>query len=210
MNFIQTSVLGALALLSLSAARPARAATIDFEAEAAGKGGNFTGISDSPLTIGLATFTGGELLNAEAGLDADQTGVYATDAFFGPGDANPLVITFASPVQGVSVSVLNGDDTRSYTVSDDLGHSMAQSLASAGGLGTFVFSFPGDQVRTIQISSTNAEAWDFAIDNVSFSQADSVPEPKSLILCGAGLVLLLAIRRWFRFKLRPMPHVADE
>ena len=41
---------------------PASASTIDFEAQAAGSGGNLTGIPDSPLTIGIATFTGGELL----------------------------------------------------------------------------------------------------------------------------------------------------
>jgi hypothetical protein len=42
--------------LFLTLARPANATVIDFEAQAAGRGGSFTGIPDSPLTIGIATF----------------------------------------------------------------------------------------------------------------------------------------------------------
>jgi len=49
-------------LLSVAvAAAPATATVINFDAQAAGSGGNLTGIPDSPLTIGIATFTGGEL-----------------------------------------------------------------------------------------------------------------------------------------------------
>jgi hypothetical protein len=195
MKSLRLLLLGTSAFLILSTVVPASATTIDFEAEGATRGGNFTGTPDSPLTIGIATFTGGELLNAEAGLDADQTVVYASDKFAGPGETNPLVISFANPVQDFSVSVLNGDDARSYTVSDDLGHSITQSLVSAGSLGTFVFSFPGDRVTTIQITSANADAWDFAIDNVTFSQATDTPEPESLFLSGAGLLLVLAACR---------------
>ena len=73
-------------LLSLSllllAAGQARADLIDFETQAAGRGGSFTGKVDSPLVIGIATFTGGELLKNEIG-GVDKTGVYATTSVFG-------------------------------------------------------------------------------------------------------------------------------
>jgi hypothetical protein len=108
-----------IALLALVAGgAPPAATVIDFEAQAAGRGGNLTGVPDSPLTIGIATFTGGELLNAEIGVNADQTGVYATEGLFGSRETNPLVITFALPIDGFSVFAANGDDTRNYTLSD--------------------------------------------------------------------------------------------
>lgn len=174
---------------------PAAGTVVDFEAQAASRGGNLTGVPDSPLTIGLATFTGGELLNAEVGLNADQTGVYATEGLFGSGETNPLVITFASPVDAFSVSVANGDDTRSYTVSDNLGDSMTKSLPSAGALGAATFSLRGNGITTVDITSANTDAWDFAIDNVSFSAPTSVPEPESLFLVAAGSILVGYVRR---------------
>ena len=42
----------------------ATADLIDFETQAANAGGFLTGIPDSPLTIGIATFSGGELRRA--------------------------------------------------------------------------------------------------------------------------------------------------
>jgi len=99
-------------------------------------------------------------------------------------------------VQDVSVFVLNGDDVRSYTVSDNVGDSVTNSLASAGGLGAAMFSLPGNGLSTLKITSANSNAWDFAIDNVIFTEAaTSTPEPESIFLLGAGLVLLSAIRR---------------
>jgi len=100
-------------LLAFAVVLPVSATVVDFEAQAAGHGGNLTGIPDSPLTIGIATFTGGELLNAEVGLNADQTGVYATEGLFGSGETNPLVIQFAAPVSNFSILIANGDDVRS-------------------------------------------------------------------------------------------------
>jgi hypothetical protein len=184
---------------------PATATVIDFEAQAAGRGGNLTGIPDSPLTIGLATFTGGELLNAEVGLNADQTGVYASQGLFGSGETNPLAITFASPVNSFSVLVANGDDMRSYTVSDNLGDSTTNLIPSTGALGAATFSLPGNGLTTVYISSANADAWDFAIDNISFTPTSpaSAPEPKSLLLMTAGMLLLVGVGRKYFAGLQP-------
>jgi hypothetical protein len=180
---------------AFSTMTPATATTIDFDVQAGNRGGNLTGIPDSPLMIGIATLTGGELLSGEVGLNADTTGIYASEGLFGSGETNPLVITFTMPVQNFSVFVLNGDDTRSYTVSDNLGNSITKSLASAGALGGAEFALPGSGLSTVEISSANADAWDFAVDNLTFTDVtNSTPEPEASLLLSAGLGLLTAIR----------------
>lgn len=128
-------------------------------------------------------------------MNADQTGVYASEGLFGSGEANPLVITLASPIDGFSAFIANGDDTRNYTVSDNLGDSITKSLPSAGAIGAATFSLPGNGITTLSIVSANADAWDFAIDNVSFNAATAVPEPGALFLVGAGSIVLACIRR---------------
>ena len=184
-----------LVLVVAASARPATATVINFDAQAADRGGNLTGIPDSPLTIGIATFSVGELLNAEVGLNADQTGVYATQGLFGSGETNPVMITFASPIEEFSIFVANGDDARSYAVSDNLGDSITKSLPSAGALGAASFALPGNGITTVYVTSANADAWNFAIDNVSFTADTAAPEPESLFLAGAGAILVACIRR---------------
>jgi hypothetical protein len=149
--------------------------------------------------------TGGELLNGEVGLNADQTGVYATEGLFGSGETNPLVITFASPVSGFSVFVVNADDQQHYTVSDNLGDSVTMSLVSAADLGAAIFSLSGNDVTSVDITSSDANAWNFAIDNLTFTPATPTPEPASLLLLGGSCILMGALRRkeltaWLRLK----------
>ncbi len=192
MKRLKMMIAASISLIVLTAAIPIGAATvIDFEAQAANTGGNLTGTPNSPLTIGMATFTGGELRDGEVGLPVDQTGVYASEGLFGSGETNPLVITFASPVTHFGVLVANADDTKNYIVSDNLGDSLTLALAG-GGTAASVFSLPGSGITTVDISSSDADAWSFAIDNVTFDPATTVPEPKSLLLLAIGLMLLPA------------------
>jgi hypothetical protein len=197
MKHFAVTLLVSYMLLAFAAAVPTSASVIDFEAQAANRDGNLTGIPDSPLTIGVATFAGGELLNGEVGLNADATGVYVSEGLCGSGETNPFVISFVVPVQNFTVLLLNGDDVRSYTVSDNLGDSATNSLASAGSLGGATFSLLGVGLTSVTITSANADGWDFAIDNVTFTATTtSTPEPGSMLLLGAGsMVLAVVIRR---------------
>ena len=181
-------------LLTLASA-PASASVIDFEAQAANRGGNLTGIPDSPLTIGIATFTGGELRSGLINLRADETGVYASEGLFGSGETNPLVITFATPVSDFSVLVANGDaQNQTYTVSDDLGDTASVTLALSGSLNNAAktVALSGSDITTVSITSANVSFWNFAIDNVTFS---AVPEPMSVSLVLVGLGVAFWCRR---------------
>jgi hypothetical protein len=180
------------------AAAPASASVVDFETQAANRGGFLTGIPDSPLTIGIATFTGGELRDGLIGLTADQTGVYASEGLFGSGETNPLAIVFATPVHDFSVLVANGDaQNQTYTISDNLGDSATFMLTLSGSLSNSArtVSLPGDGITSVSITSANTD-WNFAIDNVTFTAAPApVPEPASGLLAAVGLGLILKRRR---------------
>jgi hypothetical protein len=174
---------------------PASASVIDFEAQAQNRGGSFTGVPDAPLTIGIATFTGGELRDGLVNLPADETGVYASQGLFGAGETNPLVITFATPVNGFSVFLANGDaQNQSYTVSDNVGDTTAFTLALPGSLSNAArtVALPGSGIQSVSIASANTSFWNFAIDNVTFS---AVPEPLPVFLVPGGLAAALVRRR---------------
>jgi hypothetical protein len=175
--------------LLMLASTPASASVIDFDAQAANRGGNLTGIPDSPLTIGITTFIGGELRDGLINLAADESGIYASAGLFGSGETNPLVITFAMPVSGFSVLVANGDaQNQSYSVSDNLGESTTFTLALSGSLlnATRTVALSGSGITTVSITSANASFWNFAIDNVTF---EAVPEPGSGFLALGALGL---------------------
>jgi hypothetical protein len=183
-----SAIPGVAFVISLVFVLPVAATTINFDAQAQQRGGNLTGIPDSPITIGAATFFGGELRNAEVGLAADQTGVYASEGIFGSGETNPLVIQFSAPVDDFSVFVANGESTLNYTVSDNLGESMTAAITSFGGT---TFSLPGGNLSEVYISSADTSAWNFAIDDVGFTPA---PEPGLPGLMCGGLLFLIGLR----------------
>src|SRR3569833_1247150 len=163
-------------VLALTSLVPAASAStiIDFDPLADNAPSTFSGGPTTPLTVGIATFTGGELLHAEAGL-LNPTGVYASHGVFGS-DTNPIHIQFSMPVDQFSVYVLNGENTQTYTITDNLGDRMSASAASAGAGGFALFTLPGLGITSADIASGNADAWNFAIDRVSFSET---PEPAS-------------------------------
>jgi hypothetical protein len=182
-----------LTALLVGAVVPARADLIDFEAQGAGAPPTFTGILNSPLVIGIATFTGGQLLNHSVG-GADTTAVYATSNLLGGAYTDPLTITFSAPVSAFSIDVANNlDDT--YTVRDNLGGSESLLLPANT---IQLFTLPGGGITSVTIGSSSTSSWDFAIDNVQFTPATSaVPEPSALLLVAStiGLMGLLARRK---------------
>jgi hypothetical protein len=163
-------VASAALLLGVGSGASATTTVIDFE--------TITGPSlfcppaQSPLTIGIATFTGGTVLTAATNLPADQTSVYGTASFCTtPGYANTLGITFSRPVSNFSVLVLNGDTmTVSYTVTDDTGGTVTKSLVSNVNSGADTFELPDDGISSVTIGLTTPSAfYDFLIDNVRFT-----------------------------------------
>lgn len=172
-----------MAILS-SVNTTAHATTIDFESQASGRGGFFTGKPDSPLTIGMATFSGGELLNNESGNVGDHTGVYGT-ALLSGGYTNPLHISFSSGVSEFRIEVAANGNNDTFTVADNFGDSSSMFLTMGS---THLFSLTGDGITSVTIKESDPD-FDFAIDNVDFSPAASaVPEPSAITLLGTGVL----------------------
>lgn len=166
---------------------------INFDAQAAAMNAPSVadGVLNSPLTIGIATFTGGELFLNES-YSTDQTGVYATSSEFngyhsGWNYADYLKITFSQPVSGFSVLVTNSEPIE-YTATDNFGESV-----SAGPGHTFAFSDVGITSVTIDQTLAPNSGADFAIDNVMFTPI-AVPEPCLLLLPGLAFAALVYSR----------------
>jgi hypothetical protein len=190
--------LGVTLLVIVPALRTtAYADTIDFEAQGANSPSDFSAgtLADSPLTIGIATFTGGKLLNHEDGAVADQTAVYATSSSGEPLLTNPLNIAFSVPISGLSIFVEDGLGGGIYTVADNLGGS--ESVLLPVGFGA-IFSVPDSGITSVSITGPltpnfpNSPRWDFAVDDVIFTPM-MVPEPSSFVLLATGLLTFAAL-----------------
>ncbi|MBV9404016.1 MAG: hypothetical protein JO211_01630, partial [Acidobacteriaceae bacterium] len=144
----------------------ARATTINFEAQGAAAPAAFDNKLNSPLVIGIATFTGGELLRNEAAA-VDLTAVYATAN--GAPYADPLTITFSQAVSNVSL-LLTNETPDTYTLADNLGHSNSTAVNANTGQ---TLSLVDSGVTQMTIASAIPFGWDFAIDNVSFTPSNA-------------------------------------
>jgi hypothetical protein len=180
--------------LVLGSVAAANADLIDFEAQGAAAPSAFNGTLNSPLVIGIATFTGGQLLNHEAG-GVDQTAIYGTTSFSIPSGAytDPVVINFSQSIKGFSIDVTN-DSIDTYTVTDNLGGSQSFTLPTNNITHTFSLSDSG--ITSVRVSSAGKAFWDFAIDNVQFTPATStVPEPSAVLLLASALGVIVTFAR---------------
>jgi hypothetical protein len=131
----------------------------------------FTGVQP-PLTVGTATFSGGQVLSATTFLPADPTVVYGTSSFC-PGCLPTLTIDFSKPVSNFSIFVANGQTfIVSYTVQDDQGGTQTLVLFANFDSGAGTFSLPSKNIRRVVISSSTSQ-WDFFIDNVRFDECST-------------------------------------
>ena len=186
---------GRLALLTVLAVAAVNATTIDFEAQGTSAPSTFNTTLNSPLVIGIATFTGGKLLKNEAVAvqpAAETSAVYAATGFL-TGYTDPLVITFTQPVSNVSLIVTN-QTPDTYTLADNLGHS--SSLAIGNNVNQML-SLTDTGATQVTIGTNATVGWDFAIDNVTFT-VSSAPEPNTIALMALGLAGALLKLRWTR------------
>lgn len=179
-----------LVALSIGAANSANAYIIDFEGLPSPTGGAYT--YPGPLTvstpIGNVVFTGGEILNSEFNLPADQTNVYYT-SYFATNTTNPITITFPTAITDFFLDVYNGETySDQFTVSDNLGNTNTVTLTSNGNGGNALIAFPAAG-NVVTISTTDPN-FDFSIDNLGFDQGLSpnpTPIPAALPLFATGL-----------------------
>jgi hypothetical protein len=144
---------------------------IDFE-QFTGSSSFFTG-AQSPLTVGIATISGGQTLSAATYLPADASTVYGT-ASFCAGCAPVITIAFAHKVSNVSFFLFNGEPfTVTYTVEDDQGDSQTVSLQANFNSGFGTISLPGTNITNVTITSESGGSWDFLIDNIRFADLQS-------------------------------------
>ncbi len=134
----------------------------------------FTG-AQPPLTIGLATFFGGQVLSRATFSPVDQTTIYGT-ADFCPGCSPIITISFIRPVSNASLFLINGQPvTVTYTVQDDRGNLQNITLPSNIAAGASTVTLPAPNIRRVTITTTGGgPTWDFLIDNVRFEDPSTV------------------------------------
>jgi hypothetical protein len=129
------------------------------------------GAVEPPLTVGIATFTGGQLLGGfTTALPINPTVVYGT-ASFCDGCARTITIDFSQPVSNFSVFLMNGNNiTVTYTVNDDQEGSQTVTFAPNFQSGAGAVVLPSAGITQVVIAPVGTpELWDFLIDYVGFT-----------------------------------------
>jgi len=129
----------------------------------------FSGVQP-PLTVGVATISGGQVLNAATNLPVDRSVVYGS-AYFCPGCAQTITIGFSTKVSNFSLFLLNGLTVNiSYTVQDDQGGTQVVSLPPNLASGSATISLPDSGITDVTITGADPSgSWDFEIDNIRFA-----------------------------------------
>lgn len=141
------------------------AQTVDFEQFA---GGSVFTSAQAPLTVGMATISGGQVLANTVNLPANQSKVYGT-SYFCQGCASAITINFAQKVSNVSMWVLNGQTvTVTYTIRDDTGGTKSVTLAPNFNSGYTTVFLDSKSIVRVTIAG-NIGQYDFFIDNLRYS-----------------------------------------
>lgn len=133
----------------------------------------FTGVQP-PLTVGIATVSGGQILDGTSNLPVDQSKVYGTASPYCPGCLPSITIAFAKAISNFSVFLINGNTvTVTYMVQDDQGGIQTITLVPNFQSGAGTVALPEKNVLLVVITSGPAPGgccgWDFFIDNVQFA-----------------------------------------
>lgn len=206
-SFRRPAPLGAALLLSgLAALVPAAAgATVITFDDQGLTGPSRFGDAGGAQTLLLSTadgdvlIAGGVVLAATSNLPANQTAVYGTASFGDPTYTNPLTITFAAPVSGFFLDVLNGNiGSVDYELADDAGNRAVFTLPPnlSGGQTRVGFAATGTVVTILALTVPPLGLpWNFFIDNVHFNERLPVPEPAASTLWLVALGAAAAARR---------------
>lgn len=141
---------------------------------------SFTGI-EPPLTVGHATFSGGQILKNVARLSrVNRTSVYGVahsrNLFGWPfclGCARTITIEFSEPVADVSFMLMNARMGKLwFEVTDDTGHAATFLLNPyfLGGSATMV-TLPSSGISKIVVGEADKDSpfWQFFVDNLRYT-----------------------------------------
>lgn len=132
----------------------------------------FSGIQP-PLTVGVATVSGGQILSSATNLPADESVIYgtgSTDITNCAGCLSTITIEFSQKISNFSVWVLNGNTiTVTYTIEDDIGGHRTVTLPSNASSGFQTVFLSSTGIRRVTITSSSLLSWDFFIDNMRFA-----------------------------------------